>query len=56
MKSDFELSHVADIARPALTDYIEKYFISRVRILIVVDTEIGLSPGANAFGICYCCS
>lgn len=53
MNSDLELNHVADLARPVLRDYVKKHFLwhSHVRILVVVDTEISLSPGANAFGI-----
>lgn len=46
-----DLHHVVDVARPALIDFIKKYLRSHVRILMVVDTEISLSPGANAFGI-----
>ncbi|QQZ28020.1 hypothetical protein HMY34_04215 [Thiothrix subterranea] len=46
-----DLHHVIDIARPVLSDYLLKYLRSRVNILIVVDNEISLSPGANAFGI-----
>lgn len=51
MIRDLDLHHVADIARPALADYIKKYLHSHVRMLIVVDAEISLSPGANSFGI-----
>ncbi len=51
MSRDLDLHHVVDIARPALIDYIKKYLHSVVRILIVVDTEISLSPGGSAFGI-----
>lgn len=50
MNSDLDLHHVVDIARPALADYI-KIHLHHVRVLVVVDTEISLSPGANAFGI-----
>lgn len=51
MDINLELNRVIDIARPALTDYIKKYLHHNVRMLIVVDTEISLSPGANSFGI-----
>ncbi len=51
MDGDLDLHSVIDIARPALADYIKKYLHKHVRLLIVVDTEISLSPGANAFGI-----
>jgi hypothetical protein len=51
MKRDFDLSHVTDFARPALYDFIEKYHHRHVRMLIVVDDAIQLTPGANAFGI-----
>lgn len=50
MHADFDLHHVVDIARPVLLDYIRKH-LHRARILIVVDTEISLSAGADAFGI-----
>ncbi len=46
-----DLDHVVDFARPVLVDYINKFFHTHVRILVVVDTEISLSPGATAFGI-----
>ena len=48
---DIDLHHVVDVARPALIDYAKLHLHSHVRLLIVVDTEISLSPGANAFGI-----
>ncbi|HEU4506738.1 MAG TPA: hypothetical protein VFR78_00775 [Pyrinomonadaceae bacterium] len=48
---DLDLRHVVDVARPALLEYIKRYLRSRVRLLIVVDTEISLSPGDDAFGI-----
>src|SRR5215212_509844 len=51
MNGELELHNVVAIARPALADYIEKFLHRRVRILVVVDSEIDLSPGANAFGI-----
>ncbi|MFT3929371.1 MAG: hypothetical protein QM709_03635 [Spongiibacteraceae bacterium] len=51
MDSVFQLSDVIDIARPALSDYIAKYFLHHVKILVVVDEEISLSPGANSFGV-----
>lgn len=51
MDNHLDLHHVVDIARPAILDYITKYLHRHVRILVVVDTEISLSPGANAFGI-----
>jgi hypothetical protein len=43
--------HIVDIARSPLLDYIKKWLHPTARILIVVDTEISLSPGAGAFGI-----
>lgn len=51
MNTDIDLHHVVDIARLELADYIKKHLHHTVRILMVVDTEISLSPGANAFGI-----
>ena len=51
MNGNLDLHHVIDFARPALLDYITKHLHSHVRILIVVDAEISLSPGANSFGI-----
>ena len=51
MNDFLDLHHVTDIARPALVDYITKHLRSHVRMLIVVDAEISLSPGANSFGI-----
>lgn len=51
MNGDLDLHHVVDIARPALLEYIKLHLHSHVRLLIVVDTEISLSPGANSFGI-----
>lgn len=45
------LDHVVHVARPVLSDFLKKLFHSHVRLLIVVDTEISLFPGANAFGI-----
>jgi hypothetical protein len=51
MDTDLDLHHVVDFARPALVDYITKYLFSHARILFVVDTEIDLGPGANAFGV-----
>lgn len=43
--------HVLGIARPTLIELIKKWLHPNVRILVVVDTEIELLPGANAFGI-----
>lgn len=51
MENDLDLHHVIDIARPAILDYITRFLHRHVRILVVVDTEISLSPGANSFGI-----
>jgi hypothetical protein len=51
MNSDLELHSVVDVARPVLAELLRKYFHTHVRILVVVDTEISLSPGATAFGI-----
>jgi hypothetical protein len=45
-----DLHHVVDFARPFFVD-LHKFFHTHVRLLIVVDIEISLSPGANAFGI-----
>ena len=50
MNGNLDLSHVIDIARPALLEYIKIHW-HHARILFVVDTEISLSPGPNAFGI-----
>ena len=50
MENTFALDHVIDIARPALAEYI-KLHLHHARILFVVDTEVQLSPGANAFGV-----
>lgn len=44
------LHDIVDIARPALLEYIKLHW-HHARILIVVDEEIDLGPGANAFGI-----
>src|SRR5262245_40228727 len=46
-----DMSHVVDFARPAIVDLIAKFLRGRVRMFIVVDTEISLSPGDRAFGI-----
>jgi hypothetical protein len=46
-----DLHHIVDFARPVLAELLRKYFHTHVRILVVVDTEISLSPGANSFGI-----
>ncbi|HEX6187471.1 MAG TPA: hypothetical protein VFZ40_05295 [Pyrinomonadaceae bacterium] len=51
MSNGLDLSHVVDFGRPVLVDYLDKFFHTHVKILIVVDTEISLSPGANSFGI-----
>lgn len=51
MFGNLDLHHVIDVARPALLDYIKKYLHHHARLLIVVDEEISLSPGANSFGI-----
>jgi hypothetical protein len=51
MNPELDLHHVVEIARPSLGAYVEKYLHSLARILVVVDTEIDLTPGANAFGI-----
>jgi hypothetical protein len=48
MNEDLVLDNVVDVARPVLVDFIKRRSVAR--ILIVVDTEIGLAPGAN-FGI-----
>ena len=50
MNGKLDLHHVLDIARPALLEYIKIHW-HHARILVVVDTEISLSPGANSFGI-----
>jgi hypothetical protein len=50
MNGNIDLHHVIDIARPSLLEYIRLH-LHHARILIVVDTEISLSPGADAFGI-----
>lgn len=50
MNGHIDLSHVIDIAQPALREYLKIHW-HHARILIVVDTEISLSPGANSFGI-----
>ena len=44
-------NHVVQVARPVLAEFLKKIFHSHVRLLIVVDIEIDLFPGANAFGI-----
>lgn len=51
MNGNMHLHDVIDISRPVLADWIKRYLHSHVRILVVVDEEISLSPGANAFGI-----
>jgi len=51
MSRNLDLHHIVDGARSVLAEYLKKFFHTHVRILIVVDTEISLSPGANAFGI-----
>lgn len=48
---DLDLHPVLDFARPALADHLAKFLRPRVRLLVVVDTEISLSPGPRAFGI-----
>lgn len=50
MNSNLDLHHVLDSVRPAIFDYIKRH-VHHARILIVVDEEISLSPGANSFGI-----
>lgn len=50
MNTEFDLSHVIDLARPSLAEYL-KLHLRHARILFVVDAEISLSPGANAFGV-----
>lgn len=51
MNGDFDLQRVVHTARPAFADLIKILIHSHVRILVVVDTEIDLTPGANAFGV-----
>lgn len=51
MSNHLDLHRVVDIARPALLEYIGRYLRSHARILFVVDTNISLSPGPDAFGI-----
>ena len=51
MGSHLDLHRVVDIARPALIEYIGRYLRSHARILFVVDSNISLSPGPDAFGI-----
>ena len=43
--------HIVEVARSPLLDLIGRWFHPVVRMLIVVDTEIDLSPGAGSFGI-----
>lgn len=45
-----ELTGVADIYRDALFDVFD-FFSPKVKILVVVDPSISLTPGTNAFGI-----
>jgi hypothetical protein len=47
---ELELSHVTNIARPALLEYLHR-LRHTVRLLMVVDVEIDVTPGASAFGI-----
>lgn len=51
MLNEVSLDHVIDAAHPALQEYIRKFRHTHVRILFVVDTEISLSSGTNAFGV-----
>lgn len=51
MNGHIDMSHVLGFARPAILDLITKHLRGRVRILMVVDTEIDLDPGAGSFGI-----
>lgn len=50
MKYDIDLNNVIDIAKSALSKYFLR-LVQHPRILIVVDTEISLSPGDSSFGI-----
>ena len=51
MKSVLTLSHVSDVYRDFLAQVLIEQLFPTVNILIVVDTEISLTPGPAAFGI-----
>jgi hypothetical protein len=52
MEQNYELLHVSDIYRPHLLDTLRPFYLrSLAKILVVVDTEINLTPSSNAFGI-----
>lgn len=48
---DFHLDHVADVARPAFAGYLKQWLHRRVKLLVVVDEEIGLSANPGDFGV-----